>query len=235
MRLIAAWQELLFEEHFRVDGTLIEAWASQKSFRAKDEKDPPNPGEGRNAEVDFKGEKRCNDTHASSTDPEARMVRKSGNTAAKLCHMDHVLIDNRTALMVDVDLTEAHGTAERESALRMLKRSAPKAKSLDADKNYDTATFGCTCPALGLSAHVAAKNSGSAPDRRTTRHETYRLSQRIGKRIEGIFSWLKSVGGLRTSPYIGRAQLAAPTLLGCVAHNLVRFESLNGWWDARHR
>ena len=234
VRMIAEWQDLVSDEHFRVDGSLIEAWASQKSFRPKDEQDPPNRDGGRNAEVDFKGEKRCNDTHASTTDPEARMARKSDNTAAKLCHLGHVLMDNRTALVVDVDLTEANGTAERESALRMLKRSAPKAKSLAADKNYDTAAFVRACRALGITPHITAKKSGSALDGRTTRHQTYRVSQRIRKRIEEVFGWLKTIGGLRKSRYVGRARIAAPMLLGCAAYNLVRIGSLNGWWDARH-
>jgi transposase len=234
VRMIAEWQALLSDEHFSVDGTLIEAWASQKSFRRKDDQDPPSTDGGRNAEVDFKGEKRCNETHVSTTDPQARMARKSANTAAKLCHMGHVLMDHRSALVVDVDLTEANGTAERESALRMLARSAPKAKSLAADKNYDTAAFIRACRDRGVVPHVAAKRKGSALDARTTRHETYRVSLRMRKRIEEVFGWLKTVGGLRKARYIGRERIAAPMLLGCAAYNLVRIGSLNGWWDARH-
>ena len=234
VRMIAEWQELISDEHFSVDGSLFEAWASHKSFRPKDEQRPPDAAGGRNAEVDFRGEKRCNDTHASTTDPEARMARKSNHTAAKLCHMGHVLIDNRTALVVDVELTEANGTAEREAALRMLKRSAPTAKSVGADKNYDTAEFVQTCRQLGITPHVAAKRKGSAIDGRTTRHATYRVSQRIRKRVEEIFGWLKTVGGLRRAKFIGRARFAAPLIYGCAAYDLVRIGSLNGWWDARH-
>jgi transposase len=234
VKLLAEWQELVSDEHFSVDGTLIEAWASHKSFRPKDEQDPPTKGPGRNAEVDFKGKKRCNDTHASTTDPDARLFRKSNNTAAQLCHMGHVLMENRNGLVVDVDITEANARAEREAAARMLKRSARRAKSLGADKNYDTADFVTTCRRLKVAPHVAAKKTGSALDGRTTRQETYRVSLRIRKRIEEIFGWLKTVGGLRKSRHIGRAKLARQLLLGCAAYNLVRIGSLNGWWDAQH-
>jgi len=234
VKLIAEWQDLVSNEHFSVDGTLIDAWAAHKSFLPKDEQEPPDKGAGRNAEVDFKGKKRCNDTHASTTDPDARLYRKSNNTAARLCHMGHVLMENRNGLVVDVETTEANGTAEREAAAKMLQRSARRAKSLGADKGYDTADFVATCRAHEVAAHVAAKKSGSAIDGRTTRHATYRVSIRIRKRIEEVFGWLKTVGGLRKSRHVGRAKLAGQMLLGCAAYNLVRIGSLNGWWDARH-
>jgi transposase len=234
VRRLAEWQDLVSDEHFSVDGTLIEAWASHKSFRPKDEQEPPDGGSGRNEEVDFKGTKRCNDTHASSTDPEAKLYRKSKNTAAQLCHMGHVLMENRNALVMDVDTTEANGIAERESATRMLGRSAPKAKSVGGDKNYDTAAFVDRCRDRKITPHVAAKRGGSALDGRTTRHETYRVSIRVRKRIEEIFGWLKTVGGLRKPRLIGRAKLAGQMLLGCAAYNLVRLGTLNGWWDAGH-
>jgi transposase len=234
VKLLAEWQDLVSDEHFSVDGTLIEAWASHKSFRPKDEQDPPDAGAGRNAEVDFKGKKRCNDTHASTTDPDARLYRKSQNTAAQLCHMGHVLMENRNGLVIDVETTEANGTAEREAAARMLGRSAPRAKSLGADKNYDTADFVATCRRRRVTAHVAAKKSGSAVDGRTTRHETYQVSMRIRKRIEEIFGWLKTIGGFRKSRHIGNPKLAGQMLLGCAAYNLVRMGSISGWWDAGH-
>jgi transposase len=234
VKLIAEWQELVSDEHFSVDGTLIDAWAAHKSFLPKDEQEPPDKGAGRNAEVDFKGKKRCNDTHASTTDPDARLFRKSNNTAARLCHMGHVLMENRNGLVVDVETTEANGRAEREAAAKMLKRSARRAKSVGADKGYDMADFVSTCRERKIAAHVAAKKSGSAVDGRTTRHATYRVSIRIRKRIEEIFGWLKTVGGLRKSRHVGRAKVAGQMLLGCAAYNLVRIGSLNGWWDARH-
>lgn len=234
VKWLAEWQELLSDEHITVDGTLIEAWASDTSFRPKDDPAPPFGGSGRNPEIDFKGEKRSNATHASTTDPEARLYRKSDKTAAKLCHMGHVLMENRHALVVDVDLTEANGKAEREAALRMLKRSAQRAKTLGADKGYDTRDFVAGCREAQVVPHVAAKSKGSALDGRTTRHKTYEVSQRIRKRVEEVFGWLKTVGGLRKSRHIGRAKLAGQLLLGCAAYNLIRIASLNGWWDARH-
>jgi len=234
VKAIAEWQALVCDEHFSVDGTLIEAWASHKSFLPKDRQDPPDKGAGRNAEVDFKGEKRSNATHASTTDPDARLYRKSDNTPAQLCHMGHVLMENRHGLVVDVDTTEANGRAECQAAARMLRRNARRAKSLGADKNYDTAGFVAICRQHKVTAHVAAKRSGSAIDGRTTRHATYRASLRVRKRIEEIFAWLKTVGGLRKSRHIGRAKLAGQMLLGCAAYNLVRIGSLSGWWDARH-
>lgn len=234
VKAIAEWQNLLSDEHFSVDGTLIDAWAAHKSFLPKDERDPPQKGGGRNREVNFKGKRRCNDTHACTTDPDARLYRKSNNTAARLCHMGHVLMENRNGLVVDVETTEANGRAERQAAEKMLKRSAPRAKSLGADKGYDTGDFVAACRERKVAPHVAAKSSGSAIDARTTRHATYRISIRIRKRIEEIFGWLKSVGGLRKSRHIGRPKLAGQLLLGCAAYNLVRIGSLNGWWDARH-
>jgi IS5 family transposase len=234
VKLIAEWQELLSDEHFSVDGTLIDAWAAHKSFLPKDQQDPPDKGPGRNREVDFKGKKRGNDTHACTTDPDARLYRKSQTTEARLCYLGHALMENRNGLVVDVETTEANGRAERQAAVKMLRRSARRAQSLGADKNYDTADFVATCRQHNVAPPVAANKSGSAIDRRTTRHATYRASIRVRKRIEEIFGWLKSVGGLRKSRHIGRAKLAGQMLLGCAAYNLVRIGSLNGWWDARH-
>lgn len=161
VKLIAEWQDLLADEHFSVDGTLIDAWAAHKSFLPKDEQDPPDKGSGRNAEVDFKGKRRCNDTHSSTTDPDARLVRKSNNT-------------------------EANRRAERQAGEKMLQRSAPRAKRLGADKSYSTADFVASCRRQQVIAHVAAKTNASAIDRRTTRHARYRPSIRVRKRIEEI-------------------------------------------------
>jgi transposase len=231
---LAEWQDLVSDEHFSVDGTLIEAWASHKRFRPKDDQEPPLPGGGRNPEVDFKGEQRSNATHASTTDSEARLYRKSPSTAAQLCHMGHVLMENRHGLVVDVETTEANGTAERAAALRMLDRRPTRTKTVGADKGFDTADFVAGCRERKVTPHIAAKAKGSALDGRTTRHKTYKVSLRIRKRIEEVFGWLKSVGGLRKSRFVGRAKLAGQLLLGCAAYNLVRMGRLNGWWDARH-
>jgi transposase len=234
VKLLAQWQDLVSDEHFRVEGTLIDAWAAHKSFLPKDEQDPPHKGPGRNREVDFKGKKRCNDTHASTTDPQARLFGKSQNTEARLCYLGHALMENPNGLVVDVESTEANGRAERQAAAKMLTRSARRAKSLGADRNYDTADFVATCRRHKVAPHVEAKKNGSAIDARTTRHETYRASIRVRKRIEEIFGWLKTLGGMRKSRHIGRGKLAGQMLLGCAAYNLVRIGSLNGWWDARH-
>jgi transposase len=235
VRALAEWQDLISDEHFSVDGTLIDAWASHKSFQPRDpaQRQPPSDG-GRNAAVDFHGERRTNRTHASLTDPDAQSYRKGDNTPARLCHMGHILMDNRHGLIVDVETTRATGTAERAAALLMLKRSAPRARSLGADKGYDTAAFVAACRALGMTPHVAAKRQGSALDGRTTRQATYRVSLRIRKRIESIFGWLKTVGDWRKTKFKGTAKLAGQNLLGAAAYNLVRMASLNGWWDARH-
>jgi transposase len=236
VRALAEWQELISDEHFSVDGTLIAAWASHKSFQPRDpdQRQPPPSEGGRNAEIDFRGERRSNKTHASLTDPDAQSYRKSDNTPAQRCHMGHLLMDNRHGLIVDVETTQANGTAERAAALKMLKRSARRAKSLGADKGYDTATFVTACRRLGVTPHVAAKSKGSALDGRTTRHETYKVSLRIRKRIESVFGWLKTVGDWRKTKLKGTAKLAGQNLLGAAAYNLVRMATLNGWWDARH-
>lgn len=234
VKLLAEWQELISDEYFSVDGTLIEAWAPHKSFRHMDEQDPPAQGPGRNAEVDYKGKRRCNDTHASSRDPDARLYRKSNHTAAQLCHRGQVHMENRTGLVVDVATTMASGRSEREAAVSMLKRSARLARSLGADKNEDAADFVSTCRQLKVVPHVAAKRTGSALDGLTARHATFRVSLRIRKRIEEIFGGLNTVGSLSKSRLLGRAKLAGQLLLGCAAYNVVRIGSLNGWWDARH-
>jgi hypothetical protein len=183
---------LLSDEHFSVDGTLIEAFASMKSFKRKAEAggDPPagDAGGGRNAERDFHGEKRSNDSHASTTDPDARLFRKGRGKEGKLCHMGHLLMENRNGLIVDVLVTPASGTAERDAAEAMLGRQTGRHRAtLGADKAYDTASFVAGLRTLNVTPHVAQNtaNRRSAIDARTTRHPGYQASQRVRKRIEG--------------------------------------------------
>jgi transposase len=181
-------------EHFSVDGTLLEAWASHKSFKPKDGAPTP-PAAGRNAEVSFHGERRSNTTHVSTTDPEARLARKSNATAAKLCYAGHLLMEHRNALLVDIELTEANGHAERDAALEMLDRlpDRKRRRTIAADKGYDTAGWVADVRELGFTPHVAPNttNRRSAIDGRTTRHRGHQVSQRIRKRIEEPFGWIK--------------------------------------------
>jgi transposase len=224
-------QALLSDEHFSVDGTLIEAWASMKSFKPKDEADdgPPASGGGRNAERDFHGEKRTNDSHASTTDPDARLFRKGRGKEAKLCHMGHLLMENRNGLIVDALVTQATGTAERDAAEAMLSRQRGQHRAtLGADKAYDVAGFVSGLRALNVTPHVAQNTTGrrSAIDARTTRHPGYATSQRIRKRIEESFGWIKTVGGLRKTRHRGTARVGWMFALTAAACNLVRLPKL---------
>jgi transposase len=190
-------RELLSDDHFTVDGTLLEAWASQKSFRPIDEPPDSRP-RGRNPDVDFRGEKRSNATHRSTTDPDARQLKK-GNTAAKLCYTASALMENRNGLIVDTEVEHASGTAECESALAMLERlpRRKRRRTLGADKLYDTKEFVRACRELGVTPHVAQNitdNRGSAIDGRTTRHAGYKVSLRKRKLVEQGFGWDKTVG-----------------------------------------
>jgi len=219
---------LLSDDHFSVDGTLIEAWASMKSFRPKDGSGKP-PGPGRNGERDFHGETRSNDTHASTTDPEARLIRKGPGQAAKLAYMGHVLMENRNGLAVDVRLTHATGTAEREAALAMIgDRPGSRRKTLAADKAYDAAGFVAALRRRSVSPHLAQNTSGrrSAIDGRTTRHAGYAVSQRLRKRIEEIFGWSKASAGLRKTRHRGLARVGWMFTLTVGAYNLVRLPKL---------
>ena len=193
-------RQLLSSEHFSVDGTLIEAWASMKSFVPKDgSKPPPGKGQdgrgGRNAERDFHGEKRKNDTHSSTTDPDARLFRKGAGKEAKLCHMGHLMMENRNGLIIDARLTEANGTAERTTALDMIEDNAKSGSTVGGDKNYDTADFVAGCRERGCTPHVSQNdtNRRSAIDARTTRHPGYRISTIKRKRIEEPFGWMKNL------------------------------------------
>lgn len=224
---------LLSSEHFSVDGTLIEAWASMKSFVAKDGGDPPSDqGEGghrsRNAERDFHGEKRKNDTHSSTTDPDARLFRKGTGKEAKLCHMGHLMTENRNGLIIDARVTEANGTAERDTALDMIEDNAGTGSTVGADKNYDTADFVAGCRERGCTPHVSQNNTNrrSAIDARTTRHRGYRISTINRKRIEEPFGWMKTVGGLRKTRHCGRALVEWFFVLTASAYNLIRISKL---------
>jgi transposase len=218
---------LLSDDHFTVDGTLIEAWASQKSFKPKDDDKPG--GRGGSSGEDFHGQRRKNDTHESTTDPDARLYRKGAGKEAKLSYMGHVVMENRNGLVVDARLTEANGTAEREAALEMLEAIPGQCRvTLGADKGYDTRDFVERARALGVTPHVAQNdtNRRSAVDGRTTRHEGYELSQRKRKLIETIFGWLKVTGNFRKTRHRGEERVGWMFIFGLSALNLVRMRNL---------
>jgi transposase len=220
-------KKLLSAEHFTVDGTLLESWASLKSFQPRD--GAPPSAEGRNPEVDFKGRKRTNDTHASTTDPQAKLMRHGLGKEAKLCWMGHVLTENRNGLVVATSLTQASGTAEREAAEQMLRKTRKRSRiTLGADKGYDVKAFVETLRSLKVTPHIACReNRGSAAiDGRTTRHAGYLISQRTRKRIEEVFGWLKTVGVFRKLRYIGQEKIAWHFTLALSVYNLVRMRSL---------
>src|SRR5438270_1498051 len=219
---------LLSDDHFSVDGTLIEAWASMKSFRPKDGSGEP-PAPGRNGEQNFHCEKRSNQTHASTTDRDARLYRKGPGQPAKLAYLGHVLMENRHALVVDTRLTLATGTAEREAALEMVAdRPGNHRITLGADKAYDVAEFVAELRECNVTPHVAQNttNRRSAIDARTTRHPGYAVSGRMRKRVEEIFGWLKTVALLRQTRHRGRARVGWMFLFGLAAYNLIRIRNL---------
>ena len=249
---------LLSDEHFSVDGTLIKAWASMKSFQPKPEGSPPDdggPGEppapdtapetqpaktetdpmprptrpSRNAEVDFKGETRSNATHISATDPEARLYKKSPGTGAMLCFLGHALMENRSGLIVQGDLTQADGHAERSAALDMIHRHSPgstRRLTLGADKGYDAAGFVADLRKACVTPHVAQKSRHSAIDGRTTRHEGYAQSIKHRKRIEEAFGWAKTIGGMAQTVYRGVERVRSRFILTMAANNLARLPRL---------
>lgn len=222
---------LTSDEHFSVDGTLIEAWASHKSVRRKDGGDDDNAdGVGRNAGRDFRGESRSNETHASRTDPESRLARKSHSQPAQPSFSGHVLMENRNGLVAAATLGQATGTAERDAAVAMI-QGEPKAKTLGADKGYDTRGFVAQLRSLGVTPHVACnekRTSGSAIDGRTTRHESYQVSQRIRKRIEEVFGWAKTIGPVRKTKLRGWRRVGFQFVLTMTGYNLVRMRNLMG-------
>lgn len=221
-------QGLLSSEHFSVDGTLIRAWASHKSVVPKDGPPPPSSGSPRNPEVDFKGQRRSNDTHQSRTDPDSRLATKSSKTAAVPAYMGHVLTENRSGLVVDARLTQANGTAEREAALSMLGDLPGERKTVGADKGYDTEDFVEGCRELNVTPHVAQNTSGRASrlDERTTRHPGYGLSQIARKLIETVFGDAKQHGILRQVKVRGRARVELVFTLAVTVVNLRRLPKL---------
>ena len=251
---------LLSDEHFSVDGTLVKAWASMKSFQPKAEVAPPGdegPGDPpapdttpdnepsetpaetdtmprntkahRNAEVDFRGEKRSNATHASTTDPDARLYKKSPGTGAMLCFIGHALMENRSGLIVQGDLTKADGHAERKAALDMVHRhssGSTRRLTLGADKGYDASGFVADLRQACVTPHVAQKSRYSAIDARTTRHDGYALSIKHRKRIEEAFGWAKTVGGMAQTMYRGLEHVRSRFILTMAANNLARLPRL---------
>jgi transposase len=220
---------LLSSEHFSVDGTLLEAWASTKSFRSKDGSDPP-ADPGRNGEQDFHGRKRSNETHASTTDADARLYKKGQGKEAKLCFMGHALMENRNGLIVGAVATRASGHAERLAAQHLIEPHAHDARSitLGGDKGFDTKDFVAEMRQINVTPHVAQNERGrrSAIDSRTTRHPGYAVSLRIRKRIEEAFGWAKTVAGLRKARHRGLPKIDWQFTFAMAAYNLVRLPAL---------
>ncbi len=224
-------QDLISSDHFSVDGTLLEAWASLKSLRRRDDDDTEPPGPGRNPSVDYHGERRGNATHVSATDPEAKLARKGAGKEARLCFAGHAVIEHRNGLVVDVDLTPAAGVPEWRAALGMLQRLPGSGrKTVAGDRAYDNRGFVAGCRQRRITPHVAqfptTRNRRSAIDGRTTRHPGYRESQRWRKRIEEFFGWVKTVGCGRKLSYIGAARNRMWAEIRASAYNLVRMAHL---------
>ena len=225
---------LLSDEHFTVDGTLIEAWASQKSFRPKDGSGGTAVGDlgdgGRNPSVDFRGEKRSNETHASVTDPDARLARKSKNAGAILAYGGHVLMENRNGLVIDAVVTHATGKSEWEAATAMLDElGGDRRITVGGDKKYDDAAFIAGLRSMNVTPHIAQNlnaSGGSVLDGRTTRHAGYVVSQRVRKRVEEIFGWKKTVGTMRKTKLRGLGRVGWIFKFNAAAYNLVRMIKL---------
>jgi transposase len=221
---------LVSDEHFSVDGTLVEAWASQKSFQRKDQTEVPPPDDPGNPTVNFHGETRRNDTHESKTDPEARLARKSGGHEARLAYCGNVTIENRNGLVVDTELLQANGTAERDAALLMAERIEGTGRvTIAGDKGYDTKDFAAELRGMNVTPHVTQnvnRPGGSAIDGRTTRHPGYKVSLRKRKRIEEVFGWIKTVGMLRKTRHRGVFKVGWVFTFAASAYNLVRMRNL---------
>ncbi|MFS1525847.1 IS5 family transposase [Microbulbifer sp. 2304DJ12-6] len=226
---IARQKQLLSEEHFSVDGTLIQAWASQKSFRRKQDSDD-DEGSGSNSERDFHKEKRSNETHESRTDPEARLYKKSKGAEAKLAYLGHTTMENRNGLIVQAAVTQANGCAEREAAEQMLTElPGSRRKTVGADKGYDTRGFVAACRGANVTPHVAQntkRRGGSAIDGRTTRHSGYQASMKVRKRIEEGFGWGKTIGLIRQVKVRGLARVKEVFTLTFIGWNLTRISNL---------
>jgi transposase len=223
---------LMSDEHFTVDGTLIEAWASLKSFKPREGSKEQPPEDRGNPTVNFHGERRSNATHESTTDPQARLARKGAGKEAKLCYSGNALMENRNGLLVDFQIFEANGTAERSSAIEMVEENLPGTRriTLGADKAYDTAGFVTTCRELNVTPHVAANDGrpgGSALDGRTLRHPGYVISQQKRKRVEEIFGWIKTIANFRRTRYRGLELTQMAAYLVAAAYNLMRIARLS--------
>ena len=229
---LAGKQGLLSDEHFSVDGTLIQAWASQKSFRRKeDDNEPPTDG-GRNSEANFHGEKRSNQTHESKTDGDALLAKKGPGKEAKLSYMGHTVMENRHGLIVKAAASQATGKAEREVAADLLAAlPGSKKRTVGADKNYDTAGFVEECRAMNITPHVARNDKrpgGSAIDGRTSRHSSYQVSQRKRKRVEEPFGWGKTIGLIRQVKVRGLSKVNSVFMMTMIGWNLTRMRVLQG-------
>ena len=226
----ARGQGLTSDEHFTVDGTLLEAWAGAKSFQPKDKRPSPPPEDPGNPTVSFRGERRSNETHESKTDPEARLARKGVGKESKLSYSGNLLVENRNGLIVDAEVFQANGTAERDAALIMLEKLPSRQPvSVGGDKGFDTRDFVKECRHLQVTPHVAqnhARPGGSAIDGRTTRHAGYAISQRKRKRIEECFGWLKTIALLRKVRHRGVSKVHWIFTFACAAYNLVRMRNL---------
>jgi transposase len=222
---------LTSDEHFTVDGTLLEAWAGAKSFQRKDGKNPSPPDDPGNPSVNFHGEKRSNQTHASKTDPEAQLARKGEGKEAKLSYSGNLLVENRNGLIVNAMVWEANGTAERDTALVMLEQIPGNRRvTVGGDKGFDTADFIAECRHMQVTPHVAqndTRRGGSALDQRTTRHAGYRISQKKRKRIEECFGWLKTIALLRKVRHRGLFKVDWVFTFACAVYNLVRLRNLS--------
>jgi transposase len=221
---------LTSDEHFTVDGTLLEAWAGAKSFQPKDQQPTPPPDDPGNPTVNFRGEQRSNETHASKTDPDARLARKGEGKESKLSYCGNLLVENRNGLIVDAEVFQANGTAERDAALVMLEKlPGTQPVTVGGDKGFDTRDFVQECRNLRVTPHVAqnlGRRGGSAIDGRTTRHPCYAVSQRKRKRIEECFGWLKTIALMRKVRHRGVCQVDWLFTFACAAYNLVRMRNL---------
>lgn len=226
VRTQARAARLLSDEHFTVDGSLLEAWAGQKSFKPRDAGPGAPPDDPGNPTVNFHGETRRNDTHESTTDPDAQLYRKARGHESRLAFLGHILLDNRHGLVANICATAATGTAEREAATILLEASAPPGSTLGADKGYDVASFVEAVRALGVTPHVAQKRRGSAIDGRTTRHAGYAISQQKRKLVEQVWGWMKTVGLLRKLRHRGGDLVDWTLTFTATAFNLIRMRNL---------
>jgi len=221
----ARGRRLLSDEHFTVDGTLLEAWAGQKSFRRKGAPPEP-PDDPGNPTVNFHGERRSNTTHQSTTDPDSRLFKKAKGHEAKLGYLGEVLMENRHGLVVDACVVPATGTGERDAAASLIAHLPTRQRTIGGDKGYDTRAFVAMVRALGATPHIAQKARSRTLDRRTTRHAGYLVSQRVRKRIEEVFGWMKTVGGMRKLKHRGGERVNWQFLFTAAAYNLVRMRTL---------